>query len=113
MEVDQLQHAGEQGHEGQGDQHQLAEWAGGGVGLNGAPAPAGMVQAPPILAGHGDQLAGQGGQDAQIGGQGVGALGVGGAVGQQGGQINSLTMGMLSLTLKNLTEQTAVLNHAK
>ena len=61
MEVDQLQDAGEQGHEGQGDQHQLAEGAAGGAGLNGAPAPAGLVQAPPILAGHGDQLAGQGG----------------------------------------------------
>ena len=114
--MDQLQEEGEQGHEGQGDQHQLADGAGGGVGLNGAPAPApaGMVQAPPILAGHGDQLAGQGGQGALLGGQGVGALGVGGVVAQQGGQpINALTIGMLSLTLKSLTEQTAVLNHAK
>ena len=101
MEVDEQEN--EEGHENQGHQPD------GAAGLHGVPAgvvpgPQGLVQAPP---------AGQDVQGEGLGGQGVGVLGVAGG-GVQGAQaVDGITFDMLSLTLRNLTEQTAVLQHAK
>jgi hypothetical protein len=99
------QDAGVQGPQLQQQQQGVQQDPGNGPGAQ-------LAGAQLVGAGPGAQLAG-----AQLVGAGQSALGLGGqggaAVAQGGLQLNKITMVMINLSLKSLTEQSAILTHTK